>query len=262
MKQFALYINIILIITILASCSYPIDQEPTRFVNVKDEIEINIIKNLTESDDYILVYKTLKSDLCAESSFITDYSTSQETSSLVIDGLEIPSDCSNFNAQIIDAEDFKFTENAKVIEISLAESLVNKIYLEKFNGHISFIHNNLKGIVFDHKQLLDIKKNYLWGGIYSTSEKDIKNFNELVNSIKQVSMHRDLQNGNYGHFIVKEEIKAIHPYQFSQSDQAFALEINEENPIHETEIPNLILEFKMNHPDIDVFFVSGNGMVY
>ncbi len=247
---------------LLGACSYSSQTDTTRFIAVEEEIEVNIMKDLMEEDQYHLTVRTLQSDLCEESTLITHYKESDQTVLLNIDGLEIPSDCSNFDTQIISIEDFELSNDQKTVEITLAQNLVNKIFINKTEDKLHFVHNNLRGIVFEQDELLPIKTGYLWGGIYSNSVKDAKHFNDFIELIRNSVAHNKLDVGNYGHFEIGESTKAFDPYRFAALEQAFALDIKEEVPILDTVIPELILEFKMNHPSIDVVFVSGNGIVY
>lgn len=260
MKQYALYIFVLVTTLAFVSCSVPIQNDPAKFVDVADEVELHILPDLEDRSSFFLAISTIKSNYCAESQFITSFSENKELATLDIDALEIPSDCSNFDSKISTFSEFSIEDASKTVDITLAKSIENKFYLDKSESRITILTNNLRGIVFEEDHLILMRNNFLFGGIFSESTEEKEKFGQLISSIQTIYDSQDIAYGNYGHFIKGETTSFINPINLDMTREGFAFEVLSEGKLIDTDIPQLILDFKMENPEIDFYITSGEGV--
>lgn len=244
----------------MASCNIGSLEEPTQIIDIENELTLELVQDLEEANKFTWIISTVREDLCNESELITNYEVTGTEAELMILGLETPNDCTNFEAQIQSFEPFTFLTDEKIVDINIANKTVNRAVLFRTPSFINIISENSADYIIRETKIFTVEKTHFWGGLLNPTDSNKALFFDLYQQLTESIVYEQIEQGNFGYFSYSESnLRVMDSQSYDQSEIGFAVKISDLHELDRTLVEQLILDFRLQHPEVDFFINLGDG---
>lgn len=252
---------------ILASCTLTGVEEPIVIADVEEEFIIYPREVLNTSSpkelEWVIVSKNTEPCLNYEIKARLEKNTTDL--SLFIDEIVNPDDC--IAGEIIPSlilNSGKINQTTYNFNITLKKTIENQGHLKKTDDRYSIQIGSENGIDLQHKELISIPDEALWGYIGWPEGLETDQLTGILNRMKDFWTPINLPSGFYGHFLIMPGTPNS-PNLLEQPDiesfQSFLL--NKSSKTKETIQQDLeVLKTEISNPSVRVILYDNTGQIY